>query len=85
MLMQKRSRWKTREKQQRKKQLYPVLYVKGCLKEYHTELVQKETNSLYELGMVRSSFGGVLEEAEHFQEKLQNFGQTFSNINQVSG
>ncbi len=85
MLIQKRSRWKTKEKQQRKKQLYPVLYVTGSLKEYHKELTQKETSSLYELGMVHSSFGSVLEEAEHFQEKLQDFGQNFSNIDQVSG
>lgn len=85
MIMQRRAKWKTRERQQRKKRLYPVLYVTGSLKEYQKELMQKETASLYELSMVRSSFGGVLEEAEHFQEKLQDFGQTFSNIDQVSG
>lgn len=85
MLVQRRSKWKTREKQQRKKQFYPVLHVTSNLKEYKKELVQKETDSLYELGMISSSFGSVLEEAEHFQEKLQNFGETFSNIEQVSG
>lgn len=85
MLIQKKSRWKTRDKQQRKRSLYPVLYVAGSLKDYHKELVKKETDSLHELGMISSSFGGVLEEAEHFQEKLQDFGQTFSNIDQVSG
>lgn len=85
MLIQKRSKWKTREKQQRKRQLYPVLHVTDSLKEYKKELIKKETDSLYELGLSSSSFGSVLEEAEHFQEKLQNFGETFSNIDQVSG
>lgn len=85
MIVQRRAKWKTREKQQRKKQLYPVLYVAESLKGYQKELVQKETASLHELSMVQRSFGGVLEEAEHFQEKLQEFGQTFSNIDQASG
>ena len=85
MLVQRRSKWKTREKQQRRRQLYPVLHVTNSLQEYKKELVQKETDSLYELGMISSSFGSVLEEAEHFQEKLHNFGETFSNIDQVSG
>ena len=85
MFIQKRLKWKTREKQQRKKRLYPVLHVTSSLQEYKKELIQKETDSLYELGMISSSFGSVLEEAEHFQEKLHNFGETFSNIDQVSG
>lgn len=67
------------------KSLYPVLYVMGSLKEYHTELVQKEVASLRELEMVRSSFDDVIAEAGGFQDKLQEFGQTFSNIRQVSG
>ena len=65
--------------------LYPVLYVMNSLKDYHTELVQKEVASLRELGMVGSSFDGVLAEAGGFQNRLQEFGQTFSNIHQVSG
>lgn len=64
--------------------LYPVLYVMNSLKEYHTELVQKEVASLRELGMVGSSFDEVLAEAGGFQNRLQEFGQTFSNIHQVS-
>ena len=48
MLIQKRSKWKTREKQQRKRQLYPVLHVTDSLKEYKKELIKKETDSLYE-------------------------------------
>lgn len=85
MIVQRKAKWKTREKQQRKKQMYPILYVTDSLKGYHKDLVQNETASLHELSLIRSSFRGVLEEAEHFQEKLQNFGQIFSNIAQVSG
>lgn len=55
------------------------------LKGYHTELVQKEVNSLQELSVVSKSFGKVLHESENFQEKLQDFGNTFSSISQVSG
>ena len=67
------------------KSLYPVLYVMDSLKTYHTELVQKEVHSLQELSMVGSSFDRVLVGAESFQEKLQDFGQAFSSIDQVSG
>ena len=67
------------------KSLYPVLYVMDSLKTYHTELVQKEVHSLQELSMVGSSFDRVLAGAESFQEKLQDFGQAFSSIDQVSG
>ncbi len=68
-----------------KKSLYPVLHVINSLKDYHGEIVQKEVNSLQELGKIGSSFGGVLAEAENFQEKLQDFGEHFSSIEQVSG
>lgn len=67
------------------KSLYPVLYVMDSLKTYHTELVQKEVVSLQELSMVESSFDRVLTGAESFQQKLEDFGQAFSNIDQVSG
>ena len=67
------------------KSLYPVLYVMDSLKTYHTELVQKEVYSLQELSMVGSSFNRVLADAEGFQQKLQDFGQAFANIDQVSG
>ncbi len=65
--------------------LDPVLHVMDTLKDYHTELVQKEVNSLWELNKIGSSFGNVLTEAEHFEEKLQDFGQNFTSIEQVSG
>ena len=74
-----------KEKRSKKKDLYPILYVTGSLKGYHKELVKNEVDSLNELSMVGSSFGNVLGEVEQFQGKLQDFGQTFFSINQVSG
>lgn len=65
--------------------LYPVLHVMESLKDYRTELVQKEVESLQELGNIGSSFGKILNEAENFQDKLQQFDLNFSNIEQVSG
>ncbi len=85
MIFHKNSRQGKERKQEKKKGLYPVLFVMNTLKDYHTELVQKEVHSLLELGLVGSSFENVLKEAGRFQEKLQDFGQTFSNIDQVSG
>lgn len=69
----------------RTKSLYPVLYVIESLKEYHRALVQKEVESLRELSMVSKSFGNVLAESEDFKDSLQDFEQTFSSINTVSG
>ena len=69
----------------KEKILYPVLHVTDSLKTYQQELVQNEVTSLKELSMVSSSFGGVLAEADRFQDTLQDFDQTFANINQVSG
>lgn len=65
--------------------LYPVLHVMNSLKDYHGELVQKEVDSLRELDNIGSSFGKILTEADHFQERLQDFDQNFSSIEQVSG
>lgn len=65
--------------------LYPVLHVMGSLKDYHTDLVQKEVESLQELDNIGSSFGNILREAEEFQDKLQEFDQHFSSIEQASG
>lgn len=70
---------------QAEKNLYPVLFIADRLKEYQKELVQKEVDSLQELSQVSSSFDSVLDEADSFQEKLLDFGSTFSNISQVSG
>ena len=85
MTFRKKSQMGLGKKHDKDKSLYPVVYVIGSLKDYHGELVQKEVDSLQELGMVRSSFDGVLGESEQFQEELQEFGQNFSNIDEVSG
>lgn len=69
----------------KEKSLRPVLHVTDSLKIYQQDLVQNEVTSLKELSLVSSSFGQVLSEADSFQQILQNFDQTFSNINQVSG
>ena len=82
MQTEKRNQGKPGKKQ--KKELYPVVYVTDSLKEYQKDLVQKEVDSLRELNMVNKSFRNVLKESENFQEHLQDFGQSFSSINQVS-
>lgn len=65
--------------------VYPMLHAVDSLKEYQKELVSKEVESLWELGMVGSSFSGVLKKADHFHEQLSNFEQSFSDINIVAG
>ncbi len=65
--------------------LYPVLHVTDCLKGYKTDLIQKEVESLWELSMVGSSFSGVLKTADRFHDQLQEFGDSFSNINDTAG
>lgn len=70
---------------QEPKSLYPVLHIMNTLKDYRKELVQKEVDSLSEINEIGTSFGNVLSEAEDFQEKLLDFGNTFSNIENVSG
>lgn len=65
--------------------LSSVLHVADSLKEYQKELVDKEVESLWELGMVGSSFKGVMGKADHFHDQLSDFEQSFSEINQVAG
>lgn len=67
------------------KSLYPVIHVAESLKEYQQELVRKEVASLRELSLVGSAFSSVMKDADHFQEKLQDMGQSFANINQTAG
>ena len=62
-----------------------MLYVTKVLKDYQKDLLQKEVQSLRELGMVGSSFNSVLKEAESFEQKLEDFEGTFSSISEVSG
>lgn len=64
---------------------YPILHVMDSLKDYQKDLVQKEVDSLNQLGQVNHSFKRVLSESENFQRTLQDFEETFSSINQVSG
>lgn len=64
--------------------LYPVLHVADSLKTYQRELVQKEVAALQELSLVNSSFSGVVREAALFQSKLQDLGDSFSNIDQAA-
>ncbi len=67
-----------------KKGLYPILFVMDSLQDYHHRLVKQEVDTLSELDLVNRSFSGVLSEAELFQDKLQEFQQTFDDITQVS-
>ena len=69
---------------QEKKSLYPVLHMVGSLKEYQKELVRNEVASLGELNLIGTSFTGVLREGELFQAKLQDLGESFSNINETA-
>lgn len=70
---------------QKQKSLYPVLFVMESLKDYHRRLVKQEVDTLSELDHIHRSFGSVLSEAEQFQDRLQEFRQTFEEISQVSG
>lgn len=85
MLFQRKNRMKSKEAPQTEKGLYPVLYVINVLKDYQKDLVRKEVESLEELGLVGSSFNGVLGETENFQQKLDEFESVFSSITEVSG
>ncbi len=64
---------------------YPILHVMSSLKDYQRDMVQKEVDSLNQLGQVNHSFKRVLNESENFQRTLQDFEETFSSINQFSG
>lgn len=68
----------------RGKSLYPVEYVVESLKEYYAALTQGEVDSLQELSMVRKSFGTVLNESDQFRGTLDEFEQTFSNVDMVA-
>ena len=57
----------------------------ASIDEVTPKLVQGEVDSLKELSMVSKSFGNVLQESEKFKGTLENFEQTFSNIDSVSG
>ena len=85
MLFSKKGRKKPGQTWHDEKSLYPILHVADSLRDYQKELARKEVESLSELSMVGSSFSGVLSEADHFQVQLQDFEQSFSNINEAAG
>lgn len=72
------------DRPQEEKSLYPILHVAGSLEAYQQDLVKKEVASLSELGLVGSTFSAVLKEADQFQTKLQELGQSFSNIDETA-
>ena len=69
-----------KRKKKREMDTYPILHVMGSLKDYQKELVQKEVDSLNQLGMVNRSFKGALEKSEDFHNTLQEFESTFETI-----
>lgn len=75
---------KMAQQAQEERDLYPVLHVADSLKHYQKELVREEVASLQELSLVDSSFSGVLQEAAIFQDKLQDLGGSFANIDQTA-
>ena len=78
--------FKKQEKQaQEERSLYPMLHIAGSLKGCRQELVQKEVAALQELSLVSSSFSGVMREADLFQNKLSDLGDSFSNIDEAAG
>ena len=85
MAVKRKALHRLRDKKNAEKDLSPVLHVTGSLREYQKDLVEKEVATLRELGKVSSYFGSVFRETQEFQEKLQDFEQTFSGINEVSG
>ncbi len=80
----RKERQSTGQMQQDGQELYPVLYVTEHLKDYKEELISKEVQSLWELSLIRKSFSDVLKNANQFQEQLQEFGGTFSSINEAA-
>ena len=64
--------------------MYPIVDVMDSLKQYHTDLVNKEVASLQELSLVGSSFNDVLGDATHFQERLEDMGQNFLSVSEAS-
>lgn len=87
MFMQKKGKdevFRKTEKSYKEDDLYPILYVTNSLQDYQKELVNKEVNSLRAMKQVSGAFHSVLNETEQFQERLENFEQNFTMINEVS-
>ncbi len=75
--------WK--KSQSETKSLQPILHVMESLEDYRNVLVQREVASLHELSLVSKSFENVLSGSDDLRSSLDNFEETFSNINTVSG
>lgn len=84
MLFRKENKKDSGKNSGAQKDLYPILYVIDSLKQYHTDLVSKEVQSLLELSLIGSSFDSVLTEANRFQEKLEDMGQNFVSVQETS-
>ncbi len=84
MLFHRNNKQAADKKLRGEKDLYPILYMADSLKRYHTDMVHKEVESLWELGLVESSFNSVLGEAENFQAKLEDLEQNFLSVNEAS-
>ena len=78
MALWRKSSKGNRQNPEEKRSLYPILFVMDTLNGYRKDLVQKEVASLWELSLVGRSFSGVIQEADSFQDKLQNLDQSFS-------
>ena len=74
-----------KKSRQEEKTLNPILYVVNSLEDYRNALIQSEVDSLQELSMVHKSFRDVLKDSDALKESLQEFEETFSSINSVSG
>ena len=85
MLFSRKGHPKNGQVRHDEKSLYPVLHITDSLKEYQKELAKKEVESLFELSLIGNSFNGVLNETDQFQAQLQEFGQSFTSINQAAG
>lgn len=84
MLFHRKPRRETGNAGEEENTLAPVLHVTDSLKEYQKDLVQKEVDSLEELSLISSSFEKVMEEADVFQNNLQDFENNFSSIEHTS-
>lgn len=69
---------------QEPKNLSPILHIISSLKGYHKALVQKEVATLFELDKIGHAFEGIMKEAGNFQSKLQEFGNSFIDINKAA-
>lgn len=84
MLFRRKNKQEAAPAIQDEKSLYPILHTINSLKDYRNKLVQKEVDSLSKISEIGNSFGSVLSDTGNFQEKLQDFGTSFSSIEEVS-